>query len=301
MRTKFISLVALLLATSLFGEEESDKKIADMVAKLKYRTGTVQLKENLATVKIPDGFKFLDQKQAQSVLTDIWGNPPDDTTLGMLFLGNESPVSDNFSYAVEISYSDDGHIDDEEASEIDFDDLLKSMQEDTNEGNEARKKEGYPTVELVNWAQKPFYDSESKKLHWAKNLKFEGSERNTLNYNIRILGRSGYLNLNIISDMSQLERVNRDLPAILASAEFNSGNLYADFNPEIDKLAAYGIGGLIAGKVLAKVGLFAILAKFGKFIIMGLVAAGYALKRFLGGKRAPSEEIASDETPPPLS
>ena len=36
---------------------------------------------------------------------------------------------------------------------------------------------------------------------------------------------------------------------------FTEGNRYADFKPGIDKVAAVGIGGLIAGKVIAKTGL----------------------------------------------
>ncbi len=276
-RTLTLLLPLLFLSAPLFGQENSAENI---VKNLQYKTGTIRLKDDLATLTVPPGFKFLDAPQSQKVLTEVWGNPPSENTLGMLFLEKQNPVSEDFTYAVEISYSDEGHIEDDDATEIDYDDLLAEMKKDAKESNEYRKEKGYDTVELVGWAQKPFYDRESKKLHWAKNLKFEQTPVNTLNYNIRILGRRGYINLNIISDMPQLERVNRDLPAILASTEFNEGEQYSDFNPELDEVAAYGIGGLIAGKVLSKVGLFAIIAKFGKFIIAGLAAAAYAAKNF---------------------
>ncbi|TGL58699.1 DUF2167 domain-containing protein [Leptospira ognonensis] len=36
-------------------------------------------------------------------------------------------------------------------------------------------------MELVGWASKPFHDAESKKFHWAKNIKFGNSDINTLN------------------------------------------------------------------------------------------------------------------------
>ena len=65
-------------------------------------------------------------------------------------------------------------------------------------------------------------------------------------------------------------------PSSRASAE--------DYDPSTDRLAAYGIGGLIAGKVLGKVGLFAKLAKFGKFIVVGVVAGFVFLKKKLSGK-----------------
>ena len=165
------------------------------------------------------------------------------------------------------------------------------MQEDTENSNEYRVSEGYETIELIGWAASPFYDSEHKKLHWAKELKFGDSDVHTLNYNIRILGRRGYLELNAIGGMSELPLVEESIPYILQSVSFNEGNRYADFNPSMDKVAAYGIGGLIAGKMLLKAGLLAklgiMLAKFWKIIALGLVALGAGLKKYFSGKKEP--------------
>ena len=181
-----------------------------------------------------------------------------------------------------MSYEEEGYIEDEDAEDLDYDDLLEEMQSDAQLGNEQRTTLGYPTIDLVGWAASPFYDNENHKLHWAKELKFEGDETNTLNYNIRVLGRKGYLTLNVIGDMEVLSDVQQNLDPILASTTFNSGHRYSDFNPDIDTVAAYGIGGLIAGKVLAKAGFFAVLLKFWKFIAIGAVAlfAGFKKKVF---------------------
>lgn len=201
-----------------------------------YQYGEVVIGDELATIKVPKGYKFLNAEQSSYVLTTLWGNPPSEV-LGMLFPEDISPISNNFTYAVEISYSEDGYIDDADASDIDYDDLLESMQEDGTKVNEERKKLGYPTVELVGWASKPYYDEGSKKLHWAKELKFEGETTNTLNYNIRILGRKGYLNLNAIGTIDVLPKFKRNSNNILASVEFIEGHKYSDFNPDIDKVA----------------------------------------------------------------
>ncbi len=274
-------LIGLLISLSpLSAEDDVLKKIND----LKYQTGKVTIGDKLATVNVPKGFKFLDAKQSQFVLHDVWGNPLNEGILGMLFKADQSPISDNFTYAITCAFSEDGYVSDSDANEINYDDLLKSMKEDISEGNEDRKKEGYPTLELVGWANKPFYDANTKKLHWAKEIKFEGDEVNTLNYNIRILGRKGILELNAISDIQKLNLVQKDIPAIIASTEFNDGEKYADYSPGIDKLAAYGIGGLIAGKVLAKAGFFALLLKFWKVIAIGAVAALGVLKKLFTKK-----------------
>ncbi|MBD8489561.1 DUF2167 domain-containing protein [Echinicola sp. CAU 1574] len=254
-------------------EELSDEEYFALVDSINssftYQYGTIILGDNIATLQVPKGYKYLDTEQSSYVLTELWGNPPEEV-LGLLFPEDIDPMSDDFTYAVEINYAEEGYIDDEDAQEIDYDDLLEEMQSDTDEANSYRIEEGYEKIELVGWASEPFYDYKSKKLHWAKELKFGEQEINTLNYNIRILGRKGYLNMNAISNMEALPIVKQDINDILASVEFNDGYRYGDFNPEVDEIAAYGIGGLIAGKMLAKTGFFVLLLKFWKVIALAV-------------------------------
>jgi len=275
-------------------EELNTEEIIDIAAMQKamdsinasftYERGVVVLDGDMATINVPNGYKFLNARQSKTVLTDLWGNPPSDP-LGMLFPEETSPVSDNFTHAVEITYSEEGYIDDEDAKDIDYDELLEEMKDDAKLTNPERVKLGYGTMDMVGWASVPYYDETNKKLHWAKELKFQDSEVNTLNYNIRVLGRKGYLNLNIIGDMTVLPIVKADVSSIVASAAFTEGNTYSDFNPDVDDVAAYGIGGLIAGKVLAKVGFFALLLKFWKFIAIGIVGAFSVFKGKIFGKK----------------
>lgn len=249
-----------------------------------YQHGEIDLLDGVAKLNVPDGYKFLDSEQSAYVLTDLWGNPPSEV-LGLLFPEEISPISENFTYAVEITYSEDGYIDDTDAMSIDYDELLEEMQEDTKSANAERVKEGYEAIDLVGWAAEPFYDATSKKLHWAKELKFGENELNTLNYNIRVLGRKGYLNMNAIGDITVLPRFNQDIDAVLASVEFQKGNRYGDFNPDVDHVAAYGIGGLIAGKVLAKAGFFAAILKFWKVIAIAIAGGFAALRKQLFGEK----------------
>ena len=249
-----------------------------------YQYGKIELNGVVATLNVPAGFKYLDPEQSKRVLTDLWENPPS-PTLGLLFPENAHPVGENLSYAVEITYAEDGYIDDSDAKDIDYDELLEQMKEDAKAQSEQRLKLGYGAMEFVGWASTPFYDEESKKLHWAKEIKFSESDVNTLNYNIRVLGRKGCMNLNVIGDMTVLPQVNKDIDNILSSVEFNTGFKYSEFNPDVDEVAAYGIGGLIAGKVLAKAGFFALLVKFWKFIALGVVGIFSVFKKkIFGGK-----------------
>jgi uncharacterized membrane-anchored protein len=129
------------------------------------------------------------------------------------------------------------------------------------------------------------YDATSRKLYWAKELSFENQPENTLNYNIRALGRKGVLVINFIARIGQLDEVRAATPAVLAMTNFTPGNTYSDFDPSIDTVAKVGIGGLIAGKVLAKTGLIAValifLKKFGILLLLPLLG----LKKFISKSR----------------
>ena len=250
-----------------------------LVSGLKYQQGEIALQNGLATLHVPDGCRFLNGPDAQTVLVKLWGNPPRSSDpLGMLMPAGVSPLSQD-SWAVAVTYEPDGYVSDKDAEKINYTELLTQMQKDLVSANKERQSAGYEPVNLVGWAKSPHYDSQTHKLYWAKELKFGSQPENTLNYNIRMLGRGGVLVLNAVAGMSQLPEIEQATPKILTAIDFNPGHRYADFNPKSDKIAEYGLAALVAGTATAaavKLGLFkglwvAILAAK-KFIIIGVVA-----------------------------
>jgi len=249
------------------------------------RQGKIVLPNGVATLDVPSDFYYLGPEDSRKILVDVWGNPPAsaDGVLGMLFPFDSTPFDED-PWGVTIEYEEDGYVSDEDADEIDYDELLSQMKEAAAESSRQRVAQGYEPIELVGWASRPFYDKASHKLHWAKEIKFGDQDANTLNYSIRILGRKGVLVLNFIAGMGQKQLIDSKLDSVLAMADFNQGSRYEDFDPSIDKVAAYGIGALVAGKVLAKTGLFAagllFLKKFGVLIAAGVAALlGKVFKR----------------------
>lgn len=253
-------------------------------ASLDRKTGVVQLPGGIAKLTIPQSFYYLSPEDTSRVLTEAWQNPPSAQTLGMLFPSQYSPL-DNESWGVTIEYVEEGHVKDEDAEEIDYDEMLDDLIASTNAESKTREEMGYGSIALVGWAAAPYYDSINKKLHWAQELQFDGADQNTLNYNLRVLGREGYLRLNFIAGMNQLTEIEQNLDTVMDMTEFNPGHTYAEFDESTDKVAAYGIGALVAGGVLAKKGFFAaallVLAKFWKVILIGLVAFGSLVPRLL--------------------
>lgn len=245
--------------------ENAIMHIDSVVNSLDYKSGKILLKTDLATVEVPKGFLFLVGKDARYILEDVWGNPEDTDILGILVPEGVNMMAAE-SWAIVYTYEEDGHVEDDDAEDYDYNELLEEMKTQTIDGSVERVKLGYEAISLVGWAKAPFYDKATHKLHWAKELKFGDDSINTLNYNIRMLGRKGVLVMNIVSGMDNIKTVETKINAILASTNFNNGSRYEDFDSSIDKVAEYGIGGLIAGGILAKTG---VLAKIGIFLVKG--------------------------------
>ena len=265
------------------------KEREETVSKLKFQQGEIKIKDGMATLKASANFRYLDPDQTDTVLVQLWGNPPrQEKTLGMIFPAEISPA-DPESWGVVVTYEEDGYVKDDEAASINYNDLLKEMQEGTREESKERVKQGYDAIELIGWAAPPRYDQAARKLYWAKEISFGGDPEHTLNYDIRALGRRGVLSLNAVASMGQLQAIEKDMRQVLSLVEFNEGHRYGDYVAGVDKVAAYGIGALIAGKLAAKAGLFKLLllfaAKFWKLLIVAALAIGALAKKLLSGRR----------------
>lgn len=262
------------------GQIDSVQLFVDSLeASLQYQHGEVKLENEIGILRVPETFGYLDAQQARFVLESLWGNPEDSTVLGMIVPANRGVMADD-SWAFIVTYDEMGYVKDDDANDIDYAELLDELQADTKEENEFRTEAGYDPIELVGWASEPYYDADEKVLHWAKEIKFGESEFNTLNYNVRILGRKGVLVLNAVAPMESLNEVKESINPVLSSFAYNDGLKYSDFDPKIDDVAAWTIGGLVAGKVLAKTGLLALLLKNIKLVLIGLAAVGTGLWRW---------------------
>jgi uncharacterized membrane-anchored protein len=300
-RMKKLLATLLCLTLPFMPLVQADDKAPGMtkeafLASLNFQQGDINLPGNIATLKLPPSFRYLGPADAEQVLA-VWGNPPGSGALGMIVPADTSPLSDQ-GWGVIVTYEKDGHIKDDDADSIKYDELLKDMQQGTLDGNAARKEHGYPAMSLIGWAEPPSYDKTSHKLYWAKELKSEGSPQSGLNYNVRVLGREGVLNLNAVAGMDQIALMKTEMQHVTAFTDFTKGNRYTDFDSKTDKVAEYGIAALVAGGIAAKLGffgkLFALLLVFKKLIFIGLAAFGAGVFK-LFGRRKQAEKHAEKQ------
>lgn len=250
---------------------------------------TVQLRD-IATVNLPKGYMYIPEKEAAEVL-HYWGNRTDASFLG-LFTSDDENWLDWF---VTFEYVKEGYVSDEEAKNWDVDQLLEDIKRGTKIGNDWRREQGIPTLDLVGWGHRPVYDENTRKLAYSIKLKSEDSAESdplTINWVAYALGREGYTATTLVTTETTVSTDQLHASSLLASYDYVSGKRYADYESGTDKVAAYGLATLIGGAAAKKLGLLAIIGafivKFAKvFIVIGLglaVGVGSFIKKLLGRK-----------------
>jgi uncharacterized membrane-anchored protein len=237
-----------------------------------------------AKLDLPAGFAFIPKKES-AALMQAMGNRTGDEFIGLIF-----PQADDKSWMVSVDYEDSGYIKDDDAKDWDADELLKSLRDGTEAANEERTKIGVPPIQVTRWIEKPAYEAGVHHLVWSAEVKLRDGEDPdpTINYNTYVLGREGYISMNLITPAST---INVDKPVakrLLASVTFNDGKRYSDFNSSTDKVAAYGLAALVAGVAAKKLGLLALtgvfIVKFAKLFAIGAAAVGGGVWKWLKGR-----------------
>jgi uncharacterized membrane-anchored protein len=246
---------------------------------------TVTLKDQ-AQLSLPSGYGFVPPKEGAAVM-DMLGNQTDERFIGLIF-----PEAEESSWFVTMEYEPSGYIKDDDAKDWDADELLQNLKDGTEAANEHRREIGVGEIQVTRWVERPAYDAQTHRLVWSAEARQKGGQDPdpTVNYNTYVLGREGYVSLNLITNSSTVEADKPSAHQLLAAVNFNDGKRYADFNGSTDKVAAYGLAALIGGIAAKKLGLIGVIlafgAKFAKLIVVGMAAAGGAVAKFFKGRNA---------------
>jgi uncharacterized membrane-anchored protein len=226
---------------------------------------------------VPQDYVFLDSANTDKYL-ELNRN---------LASGSEVLVApSNMHWVAYLSFADEGYVKDND--KIDAAELLKALQEGTEQSNEERRKRGWPELHLIDWAVPPAYNASNKRLEWATVLEAEGNRN--VNFSTKVLGRRGHTSVILVTGVDELGPARPELESVLAGYSFKSGETYADWVPG-DKVAEYGLAALVLGGAAAiatKKGFWAVLGGFlaggWKLLAAGGVAAAAGLRRFFGKK-----------------
>jgi uncharacterized membrane-anchored protein len=219
-----------------------------------------------AKVGVPDGYVFAGAKDTR-VIMEANHNPITGREIGFVAPGGED------WFAV-FEFDDVGYVRDDEKDSLDAAALLESIKAGTAASNKERVQRGWPTMTILGWEQMPRYNETTHNLEWAVRAESEGAP--VINYNTRLLGRGGVMEVTLVTDPAALAETLPKFKTMLAGFEFKPGQRYAEFRAG-DKAAAYGLTGLIVG------GTTAALVKSGafKWVWKALVAAGLGIAAFV--------------------
>ena len=252
----------------------------------------VELGHDLA-LDVPEDHVFLEKPVAAKLLEQN-GSFYHDNLLGIVVSKDEQAP-----WFVVIRYEDEGYIKDDE--KLDADEILDAMKESQEQANEERVKRGFKALRIGGWTEAPHYDQAQHHLVWALNASTD--DGTSVNYNTRVLGRRGFVSLNLVADPENLEASKPHVVKLLKNTAFKQGARYADFQEGTDKVAEYGLAGIVLGGAglgaakLAKVGLLAKAGKFliailiagKKFIVIAAIGLAVLLKKLFGGKGSSSD------------
>jgi uncharacterized membrane-anchored protein len=234
----------------------------------------------VAQVDVPAGFVFLDGKNYRAMLK-AEGEPTSGQEVGWLSSTNED-------WAVAFEFAEEGYVKDDDKDKLDPDKLLASIKEGNEQANKERVRAGSSPIEVVGWEMPPKYNSETHNLEWAIRATVEGKP--LLNYNTRLLGRKGVMEVVLIVEPAQLQDTLPKFRSLLAGYTYQTGQSYAEYRPG-DKVAKYGLGALVVGGAAvgaAKLGLFTWVAllfkKAWKLVVLLFAAIAGFFKKLFGRK-----------------
>jgi uncharacterized membrane-anchored protein len=262
-------------------QQEADKVLAGIRNAMVKGPATVQLRDQ-AAIKLPERFGFIPQKEAAAFM-QLMGN-----RTGAEFMGLIVPLTreESGQWFISLNYDPAGYIKDDDAKHWDADKLLQNLKDGTEASNADRARAGIPALVVTRWIQPPSYEPGSHRLMWsAEARRKDGGDRDpTINYNTYVLGREGYISLNLVTSESHIAQDKADAGQLLAAVDFKSGKGYGDFNSSTDKVAAYGLAALVAGVAAKKLGLLALfgvtILKFAKVIAIAVAAFGAGVMRW---------------------
>lgn len=233
---------------------------------------------NKAEIHVPDGYAFLGAEDTKKFM-EVNEN----------FASGKEYVfaPDDLSWFAVFEFDPSGYVEDNET--LDADSLLDSATRGTEAGNIERRKRGWGTMSIKGWRFQPRYDDQNNMLEWAILAQDDASQTDIINYNTRLLGRTGVMQVVLVADPETLGSSVVSLKQALSKYDFVAGERYAEFR-EGDRVAEYGLAALIAGgaaAVATKKGFWAATVAFmlaaKKFVLVAVIGLfawiGSLLKR----------------------
>jgi len=240
---------------------------------------------NNTEITVPAGMWLIERAEAVKIQEKM-GN---DTTSVVALVADP-----NADWMIVIDYADVGYVNDDDADQLDSGELLESYKQGTLEQNAKRRQLKIPELFVDDWSERPHYERAARRLVWG--IRAHDTDGQTVNFMTRILGRNGFLSIDLIDAPERIEASKKNAVAVLDATHFRPGYRHADHR-DGDRDSGVGLTGLVLGgtgiALAAKSGfLIKLLLVLKKGIIFIALAIG-GLFRWLFRRRQKSAERAA--------
>lgn len=293
-RRRLLILVLILFssATQVCADEKHDERfMRKFEASLDYKNGTVSISENRATLRLMDGYRFLDSRDAKKILLGLWGQPSPKNTDGIILAPGIGPFSDD-TWAFGLSFDATGHIIDIGDTGIDSEVIMAKLKNNLVNENRKRQNEDLQTIEILDWEIKPIYDKTHRCLYWAIKYSFSNEIQNEIIYNIKMLGRNGVLSISTQVREKLSDQLNNHMKNVIRFAEFNPGQEYDAFDGKKETPSESKLSDLITGAKAKEETLQEKitngLASYRRFLILIIFASLYLITKHFRSSKSSS-------------
>lgn len=176
------------------------------------------------------------------------------------------------------------------------DDLMEVLQRSADAANRERKP-GYPKYFVDGWAELPSLDRERQLAMWAINGHSDQGTQAITAYALK-LGRKGVTVVSWFGEPEAFRTAEINLKTGLDQYRHVEGFRYADFDPDVDTVAAMGVGAMAVGMMTGKSGKAAatgflaaallFLKKAWFIVLLPLALFWRRIKRLFRGSNPPS-------------
>ena len=276
----------LLLQLSVLQADLSMEEFDHACSKLKWlQEGHHELPQSGSELAIPEDHILLTGKDAILYRNLIDCIAIDGSIEAVLFSKHEPYDSVIFK-----SYHQEGYIPSNDWAEMNDKALMAAIMENTEEANCQRQEQGIEErIEVLGWLKAPEYNPKTNTVYWAIEAS-QGSDRIANSVALK-LSRHGYEQLTWVTPKVFYKAKGGELDLALHAHQFPMGDRYEDYVSS-DKMAPYGIAGLVASVAGAKVAqdkeissVFLLIKKFAGFIAAACIVLFYSAVKFLKQKK----------------
>ncbi len=201
---RILLILLIIITTSIYSQDSLSQE-----PQFKWQHGpmTAALGLNIAEITIDSNYLFLEEDDTRKIMSMI-GNLPSNQEMGLI-----TTVNKPMEWFLLFENKSVGYVPDDDKEDIDADAILENIKEGTEAANEQRKEIGGSSLHVLGWYEEPRYDEKTNNLVWAITAESDGDT--IVNYNTRILGRSGYTSVVLVSSVNKLNAIKPEVETLL--------------------------------------------------------------------------------------